>query len=137
MAYQDGLIEVQDEASQLAALMCGVRPEDRIIDYCSGAGGKALALSAQLKGQGVIEAHDVNPQRLEQLKPRLARLGIGNVKIVPSAEEKPVYTRFIIDAPCSGTGTWRRAPDAKFRLTPARLEELNRIQAEILEKPMP
>lgn len=134
MAYQDGLIEVQDEASQLAALMCGIRPEDRIIDYCSGAGGKALALAAQLKGQGVIEAHDINPQRLEQLKPRLARLCIGNVKIVPSAEEKPVYTRFIIDAPCSGTGTWRRAPDAKFRLTPARLEELNRIQAEILEK---
>ena len=82
----------------------------------------------------MIEAHDINPQRLEQLKPRLARLCIGNVKIVPSAEEKPVYTRFIIDAPCSGTGTWRRAPDAKFRLTPARLEELNRIQAEILEK---
>lgn len=108
------MIEVQDEASQLAALMCGVRPEDRIIDYCSGAGGKALALSAQLKGQGVIEAHDVNPQRLEQLKPRLARLGIGNVKIVPSAEEKPVYTRFIIDAPCSGTGTGgvRRTPNS-------------------------
>lgn len=73
MAYQDGLIEVQDEASQLAALMCGIRPEDRIIDYCSGAGGKALALAAQLKGQGVIEAHDINPQRLEQLKPQAGK----------------------------------------------------------------
>lgn len=134
MAYQDGLIEVQDEASQLAALLCDARPQDRTIDYCCGAGGKSLAMAALLKGRGQIEAHDVNPRRLEQLKPRLARLGVGNVKIVPAAENGAVYTRFVVDAPCSGTGTWRRSPDAKFRLTPARLEELNRIQAEILEK---
>lgn len=134
MAYQDGVIEVQDEASQLAALLCDVGPQDRTIDYCCGAGGKSLAMASLLKGQGQIEAHDVNPRRLEQLKPRLARLGIGNVKTVSAAEAGAVYTRFVIDAPCSGTGIWRRSPDAKFRLTAARLEELNLIQAEILEK---
>lgn len=134
MAYQDGVIEVQDEASQLAALLCDVYPQDRTIDYCCGAGGKSLAMASLLKGQGCIEAHDINPRRLEQLKPRLARLGIGNVKTVSTAEAGAVYSRFVIDAPCSGTGTWRRSPDAKFRLTAARLEELNRVQAEILEK---
>ncbi len=134
MAYRDGVIEVQDEASQLAALMCDVRPDERIIDYCCGAGGKALALSALLKGQGVVEAHDVNPRRLEQLKPRLARLGVKNIKMVSAADNQPIYTRFIIDAPCSGSGTWRRSPDAKFRLSSERLQELNRIQAEVLEK---
>ena len=130
-------MEVQDEASQLAALLCDVGPDDRTMDYCCGAGGKSLAIAALLNGQGMIEAHDIDMRRLEQLKPRMQRLGIENIKPVAKAEERPVYTRFIIDAPCSGTGTWRRSPDAKFRLAPSRLAELNRIQAEILETAYP
>ncbi len=137
LAYREGLVEVQDEASQLAALLCDVGPDDRTMDYCCGAGGKSLAIAALLNGQGMIEAHDIDMRRLEQLKPRMQRLGIGNIKPVAKAEERPVYTRFIIDAPCSGTGTWRRSPDAKFRLAPSRLAELNRIQAEILETAYP
>lgn len=137
LAYREGLVEVQDEASQLAALLCDVGPNDRTIDYCCGAGGKSLAVAALLSGQGMIEAHDIDMRRLEQLKPRMQRLGIRNIKPVEKAENRPVYTRFIIDAPCSGTGTWRRSPDAKFRLNPSRLAELNRIQAEILETAYP
>ncbi len=137
LAYQEGLLEVQDEASQLAALLCDVGPNDRTIDYCCGAGGKSLAIAALLNGQGMIEAHDIDMRRLEQLKPRMQRLEIRNIKPVAKAEERPVYTRFIIDAPCSGTGTWRRSPDAKFRLNSSRLAELNRIQAEILETAYP
>ncbi len=137
LAYREGLVEVQDEASQLAALLCDVGPDDRTMDYCCGAGGKSLAIAALLNGQGMIEAHDIDMRRLEQLKPRMQRLGIENIKPVAKAEERPVYTRFIIDAPCSGTGTWRRSPDAKFRLAPSRLAELNRIQAEILETAYP
>lgn len=132
--WQEGLIEVQDEASQLAALMCDVSPRDRVIDYCCGAGGKSLAIASLLKGKGMIEAHDINPKRLEQLKPRMERLGIANIKTVAKTGDTPVYTRFIIDAPCSGTGTWRRSPDAKFRLTEERLNELNAVQDELLEK---
>ncbi len=137
LAYREGLVEVQDEASQLAALLCDVGPNDRTIDYCCGAGGKSLAVAALLNGQGMIEAHDIDMRRLEQLKPRMQRLGIRNIKPVAKAENRPVYKRFIIDAPCSGTGTWRRSPDAKFRLNPSRLAELNRIQAEILETAYP
>ncbi len=132
--WQDGLIEVQDEASQLAALMCDVSPCDRVIDYCCGAGGKSLAIASLLKGKGTIEAHDINPKRLEQLKLRMKRLSIANIKTVAQTGDQPVYTRFIIDAPCSGTGTWRRSPDAKFRLTEERLNELNAVQDDLLEK---
>lgn len=134
MVWQEGLIEVQDEASQLAALMCDVRPADTIIDYCCGAGGKTLALAALLAGSGLVEAHDVNPERTAPLKPRAARLGLNNIRLVAAPRPGGVYTRFVIDAPCSGSGTWRRAPDAKFRLTSERVDELSRIQAEILEK---
>ena len=134
MAYQEGWLEVQDEASQLAAILCDTRPEHKIIDYCCGAGGKSLALAHILNNRGKILAHDVNGKRLEAIKPRLQRLGIKNVELTDFvADSDREFDRFIIDAPCSGTGTWRRAPDGKFRLSPAMLENLIRTQLEILE----
>lgn len=134
LAYQGGEIEVQDEASQIATLICDVKAEHKIIDYCCGAGGKSLALGYLLNNQGCIVAHDVEPRRMEALKPRLHRLGIKNIELTDIiATSDRDYDRFIIDAPCSGSGTWRRSPDAKFRLQPQRLTALNKIQREILE----
>lgn len=132
IAYKEGVVEVQDEASQLAAILCDVKPEHKVIDYCAGAGGKSLAIASLLNGKGKIEAHDIDWHRLEQIKPRLERLNIKNVVPVRELSGKD-YDRFIIDAPCSGTGTWRRSPDAKFRLTPEKLNELTKIQSQLLE----
>lgn len=137
-AYQEGWLEVQDEASQLAAILCDVKPQHKIIDYCCGAGGKSLALAHLLDNQGKILAHDVNNRRLEAIKPRLQRLGIKNIELTDIvADSDRDFDRFIIDAPCSGTGTWRRAPDGKYRLSPAMLDNLTRTQAEILEYAAP
>lgn len=132
-AYQDGWFEPQDEASQIAALLCDVRPEHKIIDYCCGAGGKSLALADLLRNQGHILAHDISAKRLENIKPRITRLGVKNIELIDIvATTDRDFDRFIIDAPCSGTGTWRRSPDAKFRLTAQKLFGLNQIQAELL-----
>lgn len=134
LAYQSGEIEVQDEASQLVALLCDVKPEHKIIDYCCGAGGKSLALGYLLENKGKILAHDVEPRRMEALKPRLQRLGIKNIELTDLiATTDRDFDRFIIDAPCSGSGTWRRSPDAKFRFTAEKLAGLNKVQKDILE----
>ena len=136
--YQDGWFEVQDEASQIAAILCDVKPEHKIIDYCCGAGGKSLALSDILHNQGKILAHDISSKRLDAIKPRITRLGIKNIELTDIiANSDKNFDRFIIDAPCSGTGTWRRAPDAKFRLSPTMLKHLNKTQLEILEIAVP
>ncbi len=132
IAYKEGLIEVQDEASQLAAILSDVRPEHKVIDYCCGAGGKTLTISFLMQGQGNIHIHDISKKRLEAIKERAERLNVKNIETVSELKDKD-YDRFIVDAPCSGTGTWRRSPDAKFRLTPEQLGELNKVQAEILE----
>ena len=132
IVYKEGEIEVQDEASQLAAILCDVKPEHKVMDYCAGAGGKSLAIASLLGECGKIEAHDIDWHRLEQIKPRQERLNIKNVELVRKMSNCD-YDRFIIDAPCSGTGTWRRSPDAKFRLTVEKLRELNKIQSELLD----
>lgn len=138
MAYQNGEIEVQDEASQLAAILCDVRPEHKVIDYCCGAGGKSLAIAYLLNNQGHILAHDISSKRLEAIKPRMLRLGIKNIELTDIvADSDRDFDRFIIDAPCSGTGVWRRSPDAKFRLTPEAVQKLNYAQKEILETAYP
>ena len=138
MAYQNGEIDVQDEASQLAAILCDVRPEHKVIDYCCGAGGKSLTIAYLLGNQRHILAHDVSAKRLEAIKPRMQRLGIKNIELTDLvADSDRNFDRFIIDAPCSGTGIWRRSPDAKFRLTPAMLSSLNSTQREILETAYP
>lgn len=131
-AYLDGEIEVQDEASQIAAVLADVRPEHKTVDYCCGAGGKTLMMSFLNQNRGRIDVHDIEPRRLEALKERALRLKVSNFKVINALTDKD-YDRFIVDAPCSGSGTWRRSPDAKFRLTPERLSELTAIQSEILE----
>ncbi len=132
MTYQDGEIEVMDEASQLIALLCRAKQHHKIIDYCAGAGGKSLAIGALMNNDGVIWAHDISQERLARIKKRAERLDILNIKTLHNVTDTD-YTRFIIDAPCSGSGTWRRSPDAKFRLTPEKLNSICQTQAEILE----
>lgn len=134
MAWQDGLFDVQGEASQIAVRLAEICPEHKIIDYCCGAGGKALAMSDILHNQGHILAYDIDPKRLEALKPRMARLKVKDIELTDIiADSDKEFDRFILDAPCSGSGTWRRAPDAKFRLTESKLKILIRTQVELLE----
>lgn len=134
MVWQDGLMEIQDEASQIAAVLVDAKPEHKIMDYCCGAGGKSLAVSNCLRNQGHILAYDIDAKRLEAIKPRMARLKVKNIELTDIvADSDKNFDRFILDAPCSGTGTWRRAPDAKFRLTKEKLYGLTQIQANLLD----
>ena len=133
IAYQNGEIEVQDEAAQLGAILCDVRAEHKIIDFCCGGGGKALMLGAIMHNKGQISVHDKNPQRMRTLPERAKRLGITNIKVMDKLSPTDKFDRFIIDVPCSGSGTWRRAPDAKYRLTPKQLKSIVSTQQEILE----
>ena len=134
-------MEVQDEGSQLAAFLADAQPGQRVIDFCAGAGGKTLAIAAQMKNKGKILAFDVSEKRLTQMKPRLKRAGVDNVEIHVLSSESDSYLkrhkgtadRVFIDAPCSGSGTWRRNPDLKWRLTQTQLDELSEIQRRILD----
>ena len=132
MTYQDGKVEVMDEGSQIISLLCRAKPHHKIIDYCAGAGGKSLALGAQMNNDGVVWAHDISQERLSRIKKRAERLDILNIKLIQNVTDKD-YDRFILDAPCSGSGTWRRSPDAKYRLTPQKLADICRTQAELLD----
>ncbi|CCG07694.1 RsmB/NOP family class I SAM-dependent RNA methyltransferase [Pararhodospirillum photometricum] len=141
-AFQDGLVEVQDEGSQLVALMAEVTPGMAVLDLCAGAGGKTLALAAAMENKGSLIATDVSAGRLERARVRLHRAGVHNVTCrVLDAEtsrwlkrRKGSFDRVLIDAPCSGTGTWRRNPDARWRLTPERVQALVAEQAGLLER---
>jgi 16S rRNA (cytosine967-C5)-methyltransferase len=122
-AFIKGLIEVQDEGSQLAALLAGARPGEQVIDLCAGAGGKTLALAAAMDGRGQLYATDLDKRRLAPIHARLDRAGAHNVQVrTPSVREDVLADLIghadlvVIDAPCSGTGAWRRNPDAKWRL---------------------
>lgn len=137
---RDGWLEIQDESSQLAALLVGAAPGMRVLDLCAGGGGKTLALAAAMKNKGAIVAADTDAKRLARLAPRLAKSGARIVETLKLdaagkalAKQKP-FDRVLIDAPCSGSGTWRRAPDAKWRLTPERLAEYHRTQAALLRQ---
>ena len=133
IAYKEGMFEVQDEASQIAAILCDAKPELKIVDYCSGAGGKSLTLSHLMKNQGKILAHDISSKRLENIKTRLKRLSVENIEMTDYlAVTDRNFDRFVLDCPCSGTGTWRRSPDAKFRLSEKMLAKLNETQSELL-----
>ncbi len=140
-AFRGGLVEVQDEGSQLAALLVDARPGMRVVDFCAGAGGKSLALAACMENRGHLVACDVAERRLERATERLRRAGASMVqrKTLASAHDKWVkrhagsFDRVLVDAPCSGTGTWRRNPDAIWRLAPGDLAALTAVQAEILD----
>lgn len=129
-AFLDGRFEFQDEAAQIAALLCAAKPGMHILDLATGAGGKALALAAEMNNQGEIVAHDRDPARLAQLDPRATRAG---VTIIHESGDAPIDAVFV-DAPCSGSGAWRRQPEQKWRLTPERLAELETIQDSLLDE---
>lgn len=141
--FKDGYFEVQDEGSQLLGMLVDAPPR-KVIDACAGAGGKTLQIAAQMKNRGEIYALDVEARRLEDLKLRARRAGVHNVRIQviaqgPEAEEelKALHgqaERVLVDAPCSGTGTYRRKPDARYRLTEAMLAEHVEKQRMLIDR---
>ncbi|MBI3505419.1 MAG: RsmB/NOP family class I SAM-dependent RNA methyltransferase [Proteobacteria bacterium] len=139
--YKDGLVEVQDEGSQLVALLAAAEPGMRVCDFCAGAGGKTLAIAATMGNKGQIAACDVSAKRLEATGQRLRRAGVFNVERTTLADErdnwvkkhKGFYDRVLVDAPCTGTGTWRRNPDARWTLREPEIAELADKQHRILD----
>jgi 16S rRNA (cytosine967-C5)-methyltransferase len=131
-AFLDGRFEFQDEAAQIASLLCAAKPGERILDLAAGAGGKALALAAQMDNRGLIVARDRDPARLAQLGPRAARAGVTMIR--DAAPEEDTFDAVFVDAPCSGSGAWRRQPEQKWRLTPERVRELQAIQDQLLDE---
>jgi 16S rRNA (cytosine967-C5)-methyltransferase len=140
-AFARGAIEVQDEGSQLLALITDARRGQMVVDFCAGAGGKTLALGAAMRNTGRLYAFDISAHRLDNLKPRLARSKLSNVHPAAIAHERDERVkrlagkidRVIVDAPCSGLGTLRRNPGLKWRQSPKALPELTARQAAILE----
>ncbi len=133
-AFQKGWFEVQDEGSQMAAALADATPDMQVLDYCAGAGGKTLALAADMKNKGQIFAHDKG--RLAPIHDRLKRAGARNVQVMGSSDglsgHEAQMDLVLVDAPCTGSGTWRRRPDAKWRLTHRQLEARIDEQAQIL-----
>jgi 16S rRNA (cytosine967-C5)-methyltransferase len=139
-AFQSGLVEIQDEGSQLIAALVGAKPGMRVADWCAGAGGKTLTLAAMMGNKGQVVACDVSSTRLEGAVRRLRRAGVHNVErhlLEPgdkwAKRRAGSFDRVLVDAPCTGTGTWRRNPDARLRLTESDLLELLPKQASILD----
>jgi 16S rRNA (cytosine967-C5)-methyltransferase len=136
-AFQKGWFEVQDEGSQIVAELTGAAPGQQVLDFCAGAGGKTLALSALMQNHGQIYAHDAEKQRLAPIFERLRRSENRNVQVVSKASELSALTGrmdlVVVDAPCTGSGTWRRRPDAKWRLTRRQLDARKAEQAAILD----
>ena len=138
-SYVRGLVEVQDEGSQLAALIAAAKPGQQVLDFCAGGGGKTLALAAEMDNKGQIYATDNDGRRLMPIYPRLERANARNVQVRAPKGTKEVLSDIIgrcdlvlIDAPCTGTGTWRRNPDAKWRTRPGALEQRIKEQDEVL-----
>ncbi len=140
-AYINGEIEVQDQGSQIAAMAVGAQPGETVLDLCAGAGGKTLALAATMRNEGTLIAADTDRGRLSRLPQRAVRAGVTiaqSVLLDPGKELDALAQlqgkadRVLIDAPCSGTGTWRRNPEARWRLTPRELERLTGLQAYLL-----
>jgi 16S rRNA (cytosine967-C5)-methyltransferase len=139
--FTRGEVEVQDEGSQLLALLTDARRGEMVVDFCAGAGGKTLALGAAMRSTGRLYAYDTSGHRLDAMKPRLARSGLSNVHPVQLAHERDErikrmagkIDRVLIDAPCSGLGTLRRNPDLKWRQSPKSVQELQAKQRAILD----
>jgi 16S rRNA (cytosine967-C5)-methyltransferase len=138
-SFIKGLVEVQDEGSQIAALLAAAKPGEQVLDLCAGGGGKTLALAAAMDNKGQIYAADTEGRRLMGLYPRLGKSGARNVQlraprrgIPPLDDLKAKCDLVLVDAPCTGTGTWRRNPDAKWRVRPGALEQRVKEQDEVL-----
>ena len=135
-----GWFEVQDEGSQVATLLAGVKPKQQIIDLCAGAGGKTLTLAAAMENTGQLYAYDSDRLRLRPIFERLKRAEARNVQVLPGGDEAALAALqgkmdlVLIDAPCTGSGVWRRRPDAKWRLKPEMLETRLAEQREVLDQ---
>ncbi|WP_368744424.1 RsmB/NOP family class I SAM-dependent RNA methyltransferase [Desertibaculum subflavum] len=138
-ALMEGLVEPQDEGSQIAALLVEARPGMYVVDYCAGAGGKTLVLAGAMQGRGRLIAGDVSAKRLERARQRFRRAG-ANVETRETTDRKWFKRqrgradRVLVDAPCTGIGAWRRVPDARWRLKPEDVPELVAKQAKILDQ---
>jgi 16S rRNA (cytosine967-C5)-methyltransferase len=139
-AFLKGLIEVQDEGSQIAALCAGAKPGEHVVDLCAGAGGKTLALAAAMEGRGQIYAADSDKRRLAPIHARIERAGAHNIQVrTPKGQAAPLdglagrADLVLIDAPCTGIGAWRRNPDAKWRVRPGALAIRLKEQAVVLD----
>ncbi len=141
-AFRDGHIEVQDHGSQWACAMVGAQPGETVIDLCAGAGGKTLALAAAMENTGTLVASDTDRGRLSRLTPRAERAGATNITSVlldPGKEAEALADyrlaadAVLVDAPCSGTGTWRRNPESRWRLTADELARYGEAQARLLD----
>ena len=135
-AWRGGLVEIQDAASQAIADLAGIRPGETVLDLCAGGGGKTLALAAAAGNRARLLAHDIDPGRMAGLPERARRAG-AQVEVVAGAGLADLRGRcdlVVVDAPCSGSGTWRRNPDAKWRLTPRRLGQYIETQSALLDQ---
>jgi 16S rRNA (cytosine967-C5)-methyltransferase len=142
-SYKNGLIEIQDFASQSIGDACDIHPGMYAWDACAGGGGKALHIAARLNGKGAVYASDLRSYKLDEVKIRARRAGFSNVRtFVWNGNDLPEFPkeiasregfhRVLVDAPCSSSGTWRRNPDGKYRITPFELEDLSALQFSIL-----
>jgi 16S rRNA (cytosine967-C5)-methyltransferase len=140
--WASGWVEVQDEGSQLLALACSAEPGETVLDLCAGAGGKTLALAAEMRNSGRLVASDTDRGRLSRMDLRLRRAGVTIVepRLLNPGKEREVLADLVdapdlilVDAPCSGTGTWRRNPELRWRLDPARLAQYVKLQAYLLD----
>ena len=141
-AWRSGLVEIQDEGSQLISLACEAAPAMTVVDLCAGAGGKTLALADEMADRGRLVACDTDRGRLSRMPPRLARAGVSIAEprlLDPGKEEAQLADLagaadlVLVDAPCSGAGIWRRNPETRWRLTPERLDRLVALQARLLD----
>ncbi len=139
-AFKIGQFEVQDEGSQIAAWLLDTQPGETVVDYCAGGGGKTLALGQTMNGQGALVACDLNPRRLDAIRPRLDRAGLTADlrRVGPTGDTLEDLIgqadRVLVDAPCSGSGVWRRRPEEAWRLTEDQLLALTRTQADIVRR---
>ena len=139
-SFLKGWFEVQDEGSQLSALLTGAKPGEHVLDLCAGSGGKTLALAALMEGRGQIFSYDSDLRRLAPIHERINRAGAHNVQVKSPRGKQDVLSDLagkmdlvLLDAPCTGTGVWRRHPDAKWRMRPGALEQRVKEQAELLD----
>jgi 16S rRNA (cytosine967-C5)-methyltransferase len=136
-AYKDGLVEVQDAGAQAVTQICAAQPYETVMDFCAGAGGKALAMAAQMQNKGRLLVHDAVAARMKHLPERAMRAGAEIIETVTPQDLRGLEGQcdlVVVDVPCSGTGRWRRAPETKWRLTAEGLADLHELQAHILRQ---
>ena len=137
--FLTGKLEIQDEGSQIVSLLVAAKPGEKILDYCAGGGGKSLALASDMKNEGAVHAFDIDKRRLAPTYERATRAGASVIKVVqPPAKSlnnlRGAMDRVLVDAPCTGVGTWRRKPDAKWRLTEDALGRRMQEQVKVLDE---